>query len=289
MLLKLDLERRLLLAAVCTVVQLLLVGLLLDWVFRLDRWEVVLAMMVSMTLIAGYFGHPAHQVRYPGVWLRSIAAVWAGSWLVAMLALGMIVRVRPWYTPQYAIPLLGMILGNTLNGVSLGLDRLGSELVGQSRPGRGTAGAGRDALGGRGRSIQQAVRTGLVPTINAMMVVGHREPARHDDRSAPGGHEPDRGGQVPDRDHVPDRVGNGARNGFRGLAQLSQALQQGSQFLDAFWKNAGASRGAIRRSAFGKREVQGRVREFRVGRGLRARLTAIIQDPAVVRHWPIST
>ena len=44
------------------------------------------------------------------------------------LALGLIVQVRPWYTPQYAIPLLGMILGNTLNGVSLGLDRLGGEL-----------------------------------------------------------------------------------------------------------------------------------------------------------------
>ena len=44
-LLKLDLERRLLLAAVCTVVQLLLIGLVLEWVFRMDRWYVVLTMM----------------------------------------------------------------------------------------------------------------------------------------------------------------------------------------------------------------------------------------------------
>src|SRR5271166_1482015 len=98
-LLKLDLERRLFVAAACTVVQLLLVGLVLEWVFRRDRADVVLAMMVSMTLIAGFSATRRTQVRYPGVWIRSIAAMWAGSWLVAILALGVIVRVRPWYTP----------------------------------------------------------------------------------------------------------------------------------------------------------------------------------------------
>jgi putative ABC transport system permease protein len=171
-LLKLDLERRLFVAAVCTVVQLLLVGLLLDWVFRLDRWEVVLAMMVSMTLIAGFSATRRTQVRYPGIWLRSIAAIWAGSWLVATIALGVIVRVRPWYTPQYAIPLLGMILGNTLNGVSLGLDRLGSELVGNRDQVEALLALGSTRWEAARRSIQQAARTGLVPTINAMMVVG---------------------------------------------------------------------------------------------------------------------
>src|SRR5262249_39807511 len=35
-LLRLELERRLLLAAVCTIVQLLLIGLVLEWVFRVD-------------------------------------------------------------------------------------------------------------------------------------------------------------------------------------------------------------------------------------------------------------
>ena len=88
-------------------VQLLLVGLLLDWVFRLGRWEVVLAMMVTMTLIAGYSATRRTQVRYPGVWTRSIAAVWAGSWLVALLALGAIVRVRPGTHPSTPFPSWG--------------------------------------------------------------------------------------------------------------------------------------------------------------------------------------
>jgi putative ABC transport system permease protein len=171
-LLKLGLERRLLVAAVCTVIQLLLIGFVLEWVFRLDRWYVVVAMMSIMTLVAGIAAIERTGVRYPGIWVRGVAATWASSWVVAALALFVIVRVRPWYTPQYAIPLLGMILGNTLNGVSLGLDRLGSELSGKRDEVESLLALGATRWEAARRPIQQAVKTGLIPTINAMMVVG---------------------------------------------------------------------------------------------------------------------
>jgi putative ABC transport system permease protein len=171
-LLKLGLGRRLLLAAVCTVVQLLLIGYVLEWVFRVDRWYVVLAWMLAMTLVAGVAATRRTQVRYPGIWARSLASIWASSWLIAALALAVILRVRPWYTPQYAIPLLGMILGNTLNGVSLGLDRLGGELAGRRHQLEALLALGATRWEAARPLVQQAVRTGLIPTINAMMVVG---------------------------------------------------------------------------------------------------------------------
>jgi putative ABC transport system permease protein len=171
-LLKLDLERRLLVAAVCTVVQLLLIGLVLEWVFRVDRWYVVLAMMTTMTLVAGFAAIDRTTFRYPGIWARTIGATWFSSWLVAAIALGAIIRVRPWYAPQYAIPLLGMILGNTLNGVSLGLDRLGSELRDKRDQVEALLAMGATRWEAARGPVQQAIKTGLVPTINAMMVVG---------------------------------------------------------------------------------------------------------------------
>lgn len=170
--LKLELERRLLLAAVATVVQLLLIGLVLEWVFRVDRWYVVLGMMTIMTLVAGDAATRRTKMRYPGIRVRSIGATWASSWLVAAIALGAIVRVHPWYTPQYAIPLLGMILGNTLNGVSLGLDRLGGELSSRRDQVESLLALGASRWEAARGPIRQAVRTGLIPTINAMMVVG---------------------------------------------------------------------------------------------------------------------
>lgn len=171
-LLNLGLGRRLLLAAMCTVVQLLLIGLVLQWVFRLDRWYVVLGLMGVMTMVAGIAATQRTQVRYPGIWWRSIASVGASSGVVAALALGVIVYVRPWYTPQYAIPLLGMILGNTLNGVSLGLDRLGGELSRRRFEVEMSLALGATRWEAARPLVQQAVKTGLIPTINAMMVVG---------------------------------------------------------------------------------------------------------------------
>jgi putative ABC transport system permease protein len=170
--LKLGLERRLLLAAFCTVVQLLLVGLVLEWVFRSAHWPIVLGIMALMTLVAGSSAIGRVGVRYPGIRTDSITSVWVASWLMAFLALGAIVRIRPWYTPQYAIPLLGMILGNTLSGVSLGIDRLGGELSGKRGEVEALLSLGASRWEAARRSIQQSLRTGLVPTINAMMVVG---------------------------------------------------------------------------------------------------------------------
>ena len=171
-LLRLGLERRLLVAAACTVVQLLLIGLVLEWVFRVSRWYVVLALMLAMTLIAGVAATQRARFRYPGIWLASIASVWASSWVMGSLALFVLVRVRPWYAPQYAIPLLGMILGNTLNGISLGLDRLGGELAGRRAQVEAALALGATRWEAAREPIQQAVRTGLIPILNSMMVVG---------------------------------------------------------------------------------------------------------------------
>ena len=110
----LGLGRRLLIASVRMVVQLSLVGLVLAQVFAIGHWGLVLGLGVWMATIAGLAAVAAHAAALPGIWSASLVSMWASSWLVTALALGPILGARPWYTPQYAIPLLGMILGNTL-------------------------------------------------------------------------------------------------------------------------------------------------------------------------------
>jgi putative ABC transport system permease protein len=172
MLLGLGLGRRLLVAAVATVVQLVLIGLVLQWVFGLNRWYAVVAIMLVMTLAAANAAVRRTHLRYPGIWLSSVVSAAASSWLMAAVALCVLLRVRPWYAPHYAIPLLGMILGNALNGISLGLDRLGSELTAQRAQVEALLALGATRWEAAQGPIRQAVRTGMIPTINAMMVVG---------------------------------------------------------------------------------------------------------------------
>jgi putative ABC transport system permease protein len=168
----LGLGRRLFLAAACTVVQLLLVGLVLEWVFRLDCWYVVLGLMLVMTVMGGIVTIRRVHFRYPGIWLSSLVSVWASSWIMTAVALLAIVPVRPWYSPQYAIPLLGMILGNTLNGISLGLDRLAGELSAKRGQVETLLALGATRWEAARQPVQQAIRTGMIPLINSMMVVG---------------------------------------------------------------------------------------------------------------------
>ena len=124
--LRLGLERTLLIASLRTIVQLLLLGWGLQWVFQVDRWYIVLLIMMTMTLVAGYTAMQRTGRKYDGMLLDTIVSMWGSSWAIAAFALVVVLHgpnrsLSEWYRPQYAIPLLGMILGNTLNGISVGL------------------------------------------------------------------------------------------------------------------------------------------------------------------------
>lgn len=170
--LRLGLQRQLLVASVRMTVQLLLAGLILRWVFALNSIYAVLALVTLMTLIAGVSGVERTTRRYSGVWFNSVVSVWASSWLVTGIALIGIVHVDPWYHPQYAIPLLGMILGNTLSGISLGLDRFTNELEARRDEIETALALGATRWEAANSAVREAVRTGMIPTLNAMLVTG---------------------------------------------------------------------------------------------------------------------
>ena len=171
-LLRLRLERALFLAAFRAVVQLLLIGLVLQWIFALSQWYLVAALLIIMTLIAGLSAAGRSSHRYPGIHIDSIISVWASSWAVTAIAIFAIIEVEPWYRPQYTIPILGMILGNALSGISLVLDRLTQELVSKRDQVEGLLVLGASRWEAAQPAIRQAVRAAMIPTINSMMIVG---------------------------------------------------------------------------------------------------------------------
>ena len=165
-------DRRLLVAAVRTIVQLTLIGLVLDWVFAVRSPWLVVSLMGLMALVAGIAAVRRTDRRYRGIWLNSVSSIFVSSWLVTGVALLAVVRVRPWYDPQYAIPLLGMVLGNTLNGISLGLDRLTEELSARRDRVEALLALGATRWESAREPVRRAVRTGMIPIINSMMIVG---------------------------------------------------------------------------------------------------------------------
>ena len=224
--LKLGLANRLAIAALRTVVQLLLIGLVLEWVFSLARWELVLALVVTMTVIAGISAVSRVSHTYVGIHLNSLLSVAVSSWLMTAFAVLLVVRqTNPWWDPQYLVPLLGMILGNSLNGVSLGLSTLGDDLV-----------ARRDrieTLLALGASRSEAAR-GLGSARHSYGHAandqfhddrGNRLFAGHDDGANTRGCSSLASRPVSNRDHVPDCFSHCLRNDGCGVAQLFSPVQ----------------------------------------------------------------
>lgn len=82
------------------------------------------------------------------------------------------IRIQPWYEPQYAIPILGMILGNCLTGVSLGIERMTEELTAGRAAVEMSLALGASRWEAAQGPARQAVRAGMIPTLNQMAVVG---------------------------------------------------------------------------------------------------------------------
>jgi len=130
-------------------------------------------LVLAMTIIAAVASVRRTDRVYPGVYFNSILSIACSTWIIAAFALATVMRrADPWYLPQYAIPLAGMILGNTLNGISLGLNRFGEELTAHRDRVETLLALGATRWEAAREPIRQAIRTGMIPIINSMMVVG---------------------------------------------------------------------------------------------------------------------
>src|SRR5262245_15671300 len=173
-LLSLRLERQLIVSAARMITQLFLVGLVLKTIFTLSSpWLTLLAAAVMVTF-AGREIWARQDRRLRGVWgigLGGSSMLLAGT-IVTVFALTTQIQPTPWWSPQFALPLFGMILGNTMTGVSLGLDTLHTTLHKER-----TAIEAKLLLGGtRWQAVseahQRAVRNGFTPIINSMAATG---------------------------------------------------------------------------------------------------------------------
>ena len=170
--LRLGLTRSLLIASARMVVQLSLIGFILQWLFGQENPIIIVAIALGMTVIAGVSAVGRTKRKFAGMYWNSILSILVAAALVSQVAIHGIIRVNPWYDPQYFIPIIGMVLGNILNGISLGLDRFLEGLVTQRDQVEMLLAHGATRWEACHRQLRDAVRTGMIPITNSMMVMG---------------------------------------------------------------------------------------------------------------------
>nr|CRH05343.1 Conserved membrane protein of unknown function [Candidatus Magnetococcus massalia] len=170
----LQLEKKILIAAARTAIQLTLLGLVLKSIFSQSHWGWTLLMVMVMMLAAGREATQRQHRRFTGWWSFGIglSAMFVSSFAITFLVLVTVVSATPWYQAEYAIPLLGIMLGNTLNGIALGLDRL-TQACWQQRPIiEARLASGETWQQATLQIRREALRTGTIPMLNAMAAAG---------------------------------------------------------------------------------------------------------------------
>ena len=172
--LELGVHKRILVAAARMVAQLAIMGVVLSALFAVVSpvWTSLAAL--GMILFAGREIAARQERPLGGLWSYGLgtACMMVGPMIVTIFALTTVLRADPWYDPRYALPVLGMILGNAMTGIALGIHGLTTGLANR-RP----AVEAQLMLGASRRTalapvIRQALRGALMPIINSMSATG---------------------------------------------------------------------------------------------------------------------
>lgn len=154
-------------------VQLVLVGYLLTYVFGRPNPIVTLLIFAVMETFAigNVFARLKGKLYAP---LKPVitSAMVIGTTLSLFYFLLVVVGVKPWYHPQYFIPLAGMILGNSMTAAALGADRLISGLRANAAQIECALMLGARPEAAAKPFAREAFRAAIMPTVNSMMGMG---------------------------------------------------------------------------------------------------------------------
>jgi putative ABC transport system permease protein len=138
-------------------IQLLLIGYALDFIFNANNQWIIIAVLSFMLLAASWISLGALPVKRSTLLACSLTAIAVGGIFNLVLISQGVLHADPWYQPAVIIPLAGMIFSNSMNSVSLAGERYYSEL-----------GHHDDLARARSTAFQAA----LIPITNSLLAVG---------------------------------------------------------------------------------------------------------------------
>lgn len=170
----LELASPIIINSIRTFVQLSILGYILDPIFAwgIDYWYIVAAYIFFMVTLASREASNRVKFVFKGMGPTLLAALLINISIVGIWAFGFIIKPKPIWNPQYLIPICGMLLGNSINGLALSLNSMLTSLVEQQREIELYLSFGATGFEACNRLVKQAIRAGTTPTINALAVIG---------------------------------------------------------------------------------------------------------------------
>lgn len=163
--------RLLFVASLRMTVQLVLAGLILTQIFQNPHPAFTLsylALMIAFTVYRVLSKNKGLNRRFQ---MRVAACVTLSGLFVLVFFIYAVVG-ESLFNPQYVIPIAGMLMGNTMTGVSLGVKAFTESLEGRRNQLNALLCAGATPKKILLPFVRQALETALLPTLNAMVGMG---------------------------------------------------------------------------------------------------------------------
>ena len=157
-----------------TFIQLSILGLILQPIFDWgeELWWVVIGYTFFMIVLAAYEASTRPKYFFKGMYSCVLVSIILNITLISLFAFGVIIKPEPLWNPQYVIPIVGMLLGNCISGVGLALNSILTAFVEQQREVELYLSFGATSFEASGGLIREAVRTGAMPLLNSMAMIG---------------------------------------------------------------------------------------------------------------------
>lgn len=150
-------QKKTLHALVRMLVQLLLVGFCLSYIFESNSAWLVLLLLIMMVLFSSWIA--LNNIRAPKrkLFQRAILSVSLSGVLTLFIITQGVLQLSPWYHAQTLIPLAGMVFASSMNSISLSGERFYSELANHMS---------------YEQARNTAFQTSMIPNVNALLAVG---------------------------------------------------------------------------------------------------------------------
>ncbi len=169
---ELRLQKDLALGTLRTFAQLFAMGYLLKIIFNLNNALLVMGVYLCMTYFSIRIIRGRVREKNVDYFAPTMVSVMVSYTLVTFIVTGIIIGAKPWWTPQYFIPIGGMVAGNSMNALAIGLERFFAELRGKAGQVEMMLCLGADYREASREMFRNALKAGMIPSINSMMGVG---------------------------------------------------------------------------------------------------------------------
>jgi putative ABC transport system permease protein len=138
-------------------VQLLLVGYVLTYIFAAEHATIVIVVLAVMLFTASWIALRPLPGKRRHRYVQAVGAIGLGGGLTLLLVTQGVLGLQPWFWPRYLVPLAGMIFANAMNTVSLAAERFEAEMANQVP---------------YEQARHTALRVALIPLLNSLFAVG---------------------------------------------------------------------------------------------------------------------